>query len=34
MYISGKNYSISLEDNSKLSVLSVFLLNTITLAIF
>jgi hypothetical protein len=30
----GENYSVSLEGNSKLGVLSVFLLNTVTLGIF
>jgi hypothetical protein len=32
--VRGENYSVFLEGNSKLSVLSVFLLNTVTLDIF
>jgi hypothetical protein len=34
MWARGENYSVSLEGNSKLGVLSVFLLNTVTLGIF
>ena len=30
----GENYSVSLEGDGKLSVLSVFLLNTVTMGIF
>jgi len=30
----GENYSVSLEGDGKLGVLSVFLLNTVTMGIF